>query len=78
MSIFASVCQFEAERIAFDGEKDHLHLSISLQVNNLKGVKQTDPKALESQVCNRLWGALVTRLLLGPLWCSDFCTPEVT
>jgi putative transposase len=74
-TVFASVCtDFEAERVAFDGEDDHVHrlvhyppkVSVSALVNSLKGVssrmirKKDDPA-----IRKKRWG--------GALWSPSYC-----
>ena len=72
--IFSAVCtDFEAERVEFDGEDDHVHLlvnyppkvAVSALVNSLKGVssriirKKNDP-----EIKKKLWG--------GALWSPSY------
>jgi putative transposase len=72
--MFASVCtDFAAERVAFDGEDDHVHLlvnyppkvSVSTLVNSLKGVSsRMIRKKNYPSIRKKLWG--------GALWSPSY------
>ena len=72
--IFSAVCtDFEAERVEFDGEDDHIHLlvnyppkvAVSALVNSLKGVSsRMIRKKNYPEIKNKLWG--------GALWSPSY------
>ncbi len=72
--IFANVCRdFEAERVEFDGEHDHVHLlvnyppkvAVSALVNSLKGVSSRMIRQKNYPIIRRkLWG--------GALWSPSY------
>ena len=72
--IFSAVCtDFEAERVEFDGEDDHVHLlvnyppkvAVSALVNSLKGVSsRMIRKKNYPEIKKKLWG--------GALWSPSY------
>jgi putative transposase len=72
--IFSAVCtDFEAERVEFDGEDDHVHLlvnyppkvAVSALVNSLKGVSSSMiRKKNYPEIKKKLWG--------GALWSPSY------